>query len=673
MFDQAPPPEPPQAPIVITAKALPDPHSERAYSVEVLGKASLGNGPSSQLEEALQQVPGLQLFRRSDSRSAHPTSQGVTLRALGGNASSRALVILDGVPQSDPFGGWISWPAYDPEAIAEVRVVRGGGSVAHGPGALAGTILMESDVEPGVGASGFIGSRNSQEVQVHVGTDVGPGFLNLSGRAARGDGFIPVTHETRGPADRPAPYDGANVRALWQSEVGTNIDLQLGGSAFTDKRERGLAFTGNTSRGLDGSARLVGRGRWPWVALAYAQSREFKSSFAGVDDARATASRVALQDDVPSSAWGGSFEVRPPIGSGLELRAGGDVRLSDGQSRELFSYVDGSPTRRRRSGGEIVTAGLFTELAGKFGALSLSGGARIDHWKVTDGMLQERVIATGEELRKETYADRSGWLPTARLGALIDLEQGLSVRSAAYLGWRMPTLNELFRPFRAGSDATAANPLLKPERLAGLEAGIDYRSGGASLSLTAYANRLSDAIANVTLGQGPGIFPGVGFVGPGGEFRQRRNITSIDVTGVEASAQYQWGKFSLGSGASLVRATVNSNAEASSLDGLQPAQAPTVVLTGRLSWEDGQRAVTVFVHHSGAQFEDDLNARTLPSATTVNAFVQWPIRPSLDLVARAENLLDKDVVAGIGGDGSVERATPRTLWLGLRLRSRVGD
>jgi hypothetical protein len=26
------------------------------------------------------------------------------------------------------------------------------------------------------------------------------------------------------------------------------------------------------------------------------------------------------------------------------------------------------------------------------------------------------------------------------------------------------------------------------------------------------------------------------------------------------------------------------------------------------------------------------------------------------------------VMAGIGGDGSVERATPRALWLGLRLQ-----
>lgn len=668
MLDQAPPLEPPQAPVVITARTLPNPDSERAYSVEVLTKESLENGPSGQLDESLQQVPGVQLFRRSDSRSAHPTSQGVTLRALGGNASSRALVILDGVPQSDPFGGWINWPAYDPEAIAEVRVVRGGGSVAHGPGALAGTIVLESDVDSGVGASGFLGSRNSREARLHVGTHVGRWSINLSGRAARGDGFVPVTRETRGPADRPAPYEEANVRALWLTEIGSGVDLQLGGSAFTDKRERGLAFTGNTSRGLDGSARLVGRGRWPWVALAYAQSREFKSSFASVDDTRTTATRVALQDNVPASAWGGSFEVRPPVGSGLELRVGGNVRFSSGHSRELFSYLEGNPTRRRRAGGETMTAGMFGELTGQLGSLSLSGGGRIDHWKVADGLLQESVIATGEELRNEAYADRSGWLPTARLGALYDLGRGLGLRSAAYLGWRMPTLNELFRPFRAGPDATAANPLLEPERVSGIEVGIDYRSGTAGISLTAFAIRLSDAIANVTLGEGPGIFPGVGFVGAGGEFRQRRNLDGNEVRGVEASVRYRRGKWSLGGGASLVRARVDADAEASPLDGLRPAQTPAVTLTGRLSWEGGQRIASIFIHHSGAQFEDDLNNRSLPGATTINAFAQWPISRSLNIVLRGENLFDEEVVAGRGNDEVIDRATPRTLWIGLRVR-----
>jgi outer membrane receptor protein involved in Fe transport len=163
------PPDSPAETIVVTARALPDAAAERGYSVQTIEDAALRNAPTSQLDQLLKQVPGLQLFRRSDARSAHPTSQGVTLRALGGNASSRALLLLDGVPQADPFGGWINWPAYDPAGLAEVRVVRGGGSVAHGAGALAGTIEMTSRLAPGFSGSLYAGSRESVEGRLLVG------------------------------------------------------------------------------------------------------------------------------------------------------------------------------------------------------------------------------------------------------------------------------------------------------------------------------------------------------------------------------------------------------------------------------------------------------------------------------------------------------------------------
>ena len=156
MIQALPPPEP-APPIIVTAPALPDPAAERAYAVDELDVQRLRDSPSSQLDQILKVVPGLQLFRRSDARSGHPTSQGVTLRALGGNASSRALLILDGVPQSDPFGGWVNWPAYDPAALESVRIVRGGGSVAHGAGALAGTIDMASALASGLEADAEAG------------------------------------------------------------------------------------------------------------------------------------------------------------------------------------------------------------------------------------------------------------------------------------------------------------------------------------------------------------------------------------------------------------------------------------------------------------------------------------------------------------------------------------
>ena len=91
------PPPQPQAAIVITGKALPEPKAERVYGVQRIARAEIDRSPSHELDQLLKEAPGVQLFRRSDARSGHPTSQGVTLRALGGNASSRALLILDGV------------------------------------------------------------------------------------------------------------------------------------------------------------------------------------------------------------------------------------------------------------------------------------------------------------------------------------------------------------------------------------------------------------------------------------------------------------------------------------------------------------------------------------------------------------------------------------------------
>jgi outer membrane receptor protein involved in Fe transport len=282
--------------------------------------------------------------------------------------------------------------------------------------------------------------------------------------------------------------------------------------------------------------------------------------------------------------------------------------------------------------------------------------------------LFEQVIATGAVLTDAHNRPRSGWLPTARGGIEAPVGGGVSLRSAAYLGWRMPTLNELFRPFRAGLDATAANSALDPERLAGAEAGLDYARGPFTAKLTGFLNRLRDAIANVTLGQGPGVFPGVGFVAAGGVYRERQNVGAVKVRGLEASADWTDGPWSFSAGASLTHARMEASGAASLLDGLHPAQTPNFIATVTGGWERNGKGLQIIVRSIGAQYEDDLNTRRLKAATTLDAFASWPLTDRLRLVARAENLTDALVMAGVNGDGSVERATPRTLWLGVRLR-----
>src|ERR1043166_123624 len=106
--------------IVVVGRGLPESAAAPAYDSIVLGRDELAEAASGRIEDVLAGVAGFQQFRRSDSRAANPSAQGVTLRALGGNATSRTLVLLDGVPMSDPFFGYIPLSALAPERLATV-------------------------------------------------------------------------------------------------------------------------------------------------------------------------------------------------------------------------------------------------------------------------------------------------------------------------------------------------------------------------------------------------------------------------------------------------------------------------------------------------------------------------------------------------------------------------
>lgn len=658
--------------VVVTGRGLDSAPGDAAYDISLIGRERLDHSASSRLEDVLRDIPGFQQFRRSDSRTANPTSQGATLRALGGNASSRALLLLDGVPQSDPFGGWISWPAYDPRRLGLIRVTRGGGSGANGPGALAGTIELESAAPgdlAGLSAGVAYGSRDSIDAAAGYGARLGGGFLGISAAYARGDGFTPVVARQQGPADRPSPYEQASLAARAIAPLSATVELQANISGFTDQRERGTAFSAIETRGADASLRLVGRGHLPFALLAYVQVRDFSNDFASVNAARTAAAQTLDQYSVPSTGLGARAELRPRLGA-IAFRLGADWRQMEGRTQELYQYVAGSPTRGRVAGGRAFTLGVFAEASWESGPLTLTGGARLDHWRIADGALRERTLATNAPLTATDFPDRRGWEPTARAGIAFRAAEPLTLRAAAYLGWRLPTLNELYRPFRVGIDATAANAALSPERLEGIEAGLDLRPiPGARFGITLFANRLTDAIANVTLGQGPGTFPGVGFVAAGGAFRQRQNVDAVESKGVEVDAGLSFGRFRAAAGYSFADANVSASGPAAPLDGLRPAQTPRHSLTASLAWEGPRGAyASVGMRYVSGQYEDDLNAQRIPDALTLDATATLPLTRSLALEARAENLTNAEVVAGISGAGIVERATPRTFWLGLRWR-----
>jgi outer membrane receptor protein involved in Fe transport len=572
------------------------------------------------------------------------------------------------VPQSDPFGGWISWPAFDPRRLGRIRVIRGGGTGANGPGALAGTIEMSSaaaDELEGVAAALAYGSRDSIDAFAGLGLPLGAGFLSLSGAWMEGDGFVPVEADQRGPVDRPSPYRQGNIALRAVAPLASSTELQANVAAFTDRRERGTVSSAIATDGADASVRLVGRSTLPFAASVYVQVRDFSNLFAAVNADRTTVTRTLDQYSVPATGLGARFELRPLTGA-TELRLGADWRETEGRTQELFQFVVGAPTRARVAGGRTRTLGAFAELGLERGAFTFHAGGRLDRWWIADGRLNERALAGGPPLTDIDFPDRDGWELTGRVGAAWRLGAGLTLRAAGYRGWRLPTLNELYRPFRVGPDATVANAALAPERLEGVEAGLEWRPhANVRIGATLFANRLEDAIANVTLGQGPGFFPGVGFVA--GQFRQRRNVEAILSRGFELDASVALGRWRLTAGYSFADAEVRADSEAAALDGLRPAQAPRHSAAATLAWRPRPDAfASVTARYVGSQYEDDLNRQLIPNAFTIDAIAVLPVSRGLAVEARAENLTDARVVAGISGAGIVERATPRTLWLGVR-------
>src|SRR3546814_8941806 len=97
----------------------------------------------------------------------------------------------------------------------------------------------------------------------------------------------------------------------------------------------------------------------------------------------------------------------------------------------------------------------------------------------------------------------------------------------------------------------------KPERRWGGEVGADWASGGTKLSITLFANRLTNAIANVTLAA---------------NLNQRQNLDAIDSKGVEVAAEQRIGPARLGDTYAFTDAEVDASGGEAALDGLRPAQ-----------------------------------------------------------------------------------------------------
>ncbi len=600
--------EPLKTSITVTEKI----DAEVAGVVTRLDETAIDSRPGLNLDDRLRDVPGFSLFRRSSSLVTHPTAQGISLRGIGSSGASRTLVLLDGLPANDPFGGWVYWSRFNPDTLDRVEISRGAPSSVYGDRALGGAIALFTP-EPGARhIDGSFEAGNAGIFDARGGYSELWGAIGLSTfvRGLSTDGYYIVPSSIRGAADTKAGVDfvTGDVKLDW---FGKKNRAALRGNLLTERRENWTALTKNSSSLGTAGASYERDG----LSLSAYHSRgEFHSSFSTVLAGRNT-ERPTFNQRVPSEDWGASG-VWARRSRQWNLMLGADLHRPSGESIDTLF-----PAGQRVGGGRLWQQGTFLQADTQvWNRVRLSGGLRHDF--------------TGQ--------GKDFWSPS--FGAVF-AEGPRRWRASAYRAFRAPTLNELFRAFSVGNTLTLANPDLRPETLAGGEAGVDWQARSMLVRVSGFWNAIDDLVGNVTLSTTPTQIT-----------RQRQNLIAATTRGGEVEVQKAFRRVRAQAAYLFVDARVDS--------GLRIPQAGRHQGSAQVLYDAGRTLVSAGVRSFSLQYEDDLNRFVLPGYATVQLMVRQRLARGFSALFAAENLLDRTYVVGMSPTPTI--GSPRLVRAGVR-------
>ena len=455
--------------VSVTAYLSPVGLLDSPASTRNLTTTELNEAASPVLDDKIRQIPGAELFRRTSSLVANPTSQGISLRGLGSTAASRTLVLSDNIPILDPYGAWIHWEEFPELSVKSVDVVRGGVSDLYGSSAIGGVINVVP-VRPAGNTLDLLGSYGSENT-----TD--DGFLGSlesgkwSGLAAAGlvrtDGYITTAPDERGTVDVPSNVHSQTGLVEIDRNFLSTGNAFLRGSVLNEARSNGTPVQTNATRlwryatGADWTASSGGS----LVFRVFGDDENYRQSFSTIAANRDSEAlnRIGY---TPAQELGAATHWTQPIGAKLVVVGGADthdVRATDFETNYKLNEPTGTldtSARQRQTG--VYAEGLWTPAKWTIGV-----GGRIDHFSNFDANQW-----TSPPLKFSTLPNISETVFDPRLSVARRLTNSFSLTATAFRAYRAPTQNELYRTGQVGQELTKPNPNLRSERATGWETGF---------------------------------------------------------------------------------------------------------------------------------------------------------------------------------------------------------
>ena len=296
------------------------------------------------------------------------------------------------------------------------------------------------------------------------------------------------------------------------------------------------------------------------------------------------------------------------------------------------------------------------------------GSARIDYWAFTDGVRVEQRPATGGLLRNSSYGERDGTEASLSGTLRYQLAESLGIRASVANSFRLPTINELYRPFRVRNDITEANPSLRTECFDTVDLGMEWKPArGFSCELSLFHQWVDDIIANVPITDPDEASSLAGFVPEGGSVAQRRNVDHARVRGLSAAMRWKFSSQWSGNLKYLFSQSRFTKAVAQErLNGQSFPQSPEHSFIAGVRGRPLDRLrVFAEVEMGGSQFDDPLGDRRLGSWWTARLGGEFELAGNVTVHARIENLFDQEITTGLSSTGLRSIGQPRSFWMGM--------
>lgn len=644
--------------VTVTAYRSPLGELQSPVSTRLLSEAELRSSAAVTMDGQIRQLPGVELFRRSSSLVANPSSQGISLRGLGSTSASRTLVTLDDVPLNDPVGDWIHWEEQPALAVQSVEAVRGGASDLYGSSAIGGVLNVRLVRPTSTRAElrSSYGGFGTTEDSFLGQTKHGPwGGMFSAGEIAT-DGYIQQAPWQRGPIDIRSNVHAQNGLVLAEHDSGP---LRVFGrfSGFNESRSNGTPYQVNGTRLWRYALGSDWRGPHDGALAVrvYGSTEKYHQTFSSVTNTPTTAnpacsfrcgetpSRFAV---IPDNELGAAAHWTQPITPGLLLLAGADVHDVRVWDQEQTFGATGVLTSLRDHQRD---SGLYGELMWVHKSWTVAGSAREDWFQNFDP----------RQLQKSS----GGWTPTAtqppawdenvfnpRLGISRKLGAHWAISGSGFRAYRAPSPSELYRSTQVGNKLTKPNGSLRSERATGWEAGVATQRNWGIVRASYFLTQVNRPITAVTVN--PNSSP---------ILLLRENLGQIESRGVSLDFQLaplRW--LAVDGGYQYSRATVTRGSQ--DLGKWIPEVARNLSTLNVRAFKPRLGTLSLQGHLSGRQFDDDLNVYVLHGFFRLDAYASHELWNHIEVFASGENLLDRTIEVA---------KTPNTT-LGMPVTARAG-